>query len=145
MTAQRHFEDVAAGDDLAPIDFPLSVYRLVMAAGGNRDFNSIHHNSEYARATGAPEMYANTTFLLGMWERVVRGFIGDAGRIRSIKGFRMGSFNTAGETTTVSGTVVDTRVEGGAGLVELELVSRVGDRVTVGPGRVLVELPLRPA
>jgi hypothetical protein len=34
----------------------------VMAAGANRDFNAIHHNAEVARATGAPDIYANTLF-----------------------------------------------------------------------------------
>jgi hypothetical protein len=57
---------VLEGEALAPLAFPLSVYRLVVAAGANRDFNAIHHNSDYARATGAPDMYANTLFLQGM-------------------------------------------------------------------------------
>lgn len=143
VTPQRHFEDVAVGDELEPVDFPLSVYRLVMAAGSNRDFNSIHHNTEYARATGAPEMYANTLFLLGMWERAVRDYIGLAGTVVSIKGFRMGRFNTVGDTTQVQGRVVSTRINDSAGLVELELRSTNSLGVTVGPGQVLVTLPRR--
>jgi acyl dehydratase len=143
VTPQRHFEDVAVGDELEPVDFPLSVYRLVMAAGSNRDFNSIHHNTQYARTTGAPEMYANTLFLLGMWERAVRDYIGLAGTVVSIKGFRMGRFNTVGDTTRVQGRVVSTRIDDSAGLVELELRSANSLGVTVGPGQVVVTLPRR--
>jgi len=143
VTPQRHFEDVAVGDELEPVDFPLSVYRLVMAAGSNRDFNSIHHNTEYARTTGAPEMYANTLFLLGMWERAVRDYIGLAGTVVSIKGFRMRRFNTVGDTTRVQGRVVSTRIDDSAGLVELELRSANSLGVTVGPGQVVVTLPRR--
>jgi acyl dehydratase len=143
VTPQRHFEDVAVGDELEPVDFPLSVYRLVMAAGSNRDFNSIHHNTEYARTTGAPEMYANTLFLLGRWERAVRDYIGLAGTVVSIKGFRMGRFNTVGDTTRVQGRVVSTRIDDSAGLVELELRSANSLGVTVGPGQVVVTLPRR--
>jgi acyl dehydratase len=143
VTPQRHFEDVAVGDELEPVDFPLSVYRLVMAAGSNRDFNSIHHNTEYARTTGAPEMYANTLFLLGMWERAVRDYIGLAGTVVSIKGFRMGRFNTVCDTTRVQGRVVSTRIDDSAGLVELELRSANSLGVTVGPGQVVVTLPRR--
>lgn len=63
MTAtQRHWQDVVEGEALEALEFPLNVYRLVMAAGANRDFNSIHHNSDYARSTGAPDMYANSLF-----------------------------------------------------------------------------------
>src|SRR5882757_10213967 len=87
-STQRYWEDIAEGDEIPAVSFPLSVYRLVVEAGANRDFNSIHHSSEYARASGAPEMYANTGFLLGMWERTVREFIGLRGSIRHIAGFR---------------------------------------------------------
>jgi acyl dehydratase len=138
---QRTFEDVSVGDDLTAVEFPLSVYRLVVAAGGNRDFNSIHHNSSYAKASGAPDMYASTFFLMGTWERVVRDYIGDAGTIRSIAGFRMRKFNVVGSVMVVSGSVVETRLDGDTGVVVLEVACRVGDDITVGPGRVTVTLP----
>jgi acyl dehydratase len=140
-TVQRHWEDVEEGQEVTPVSFPLSVYRLVVEAGANRDFNSIHHNSEFARATGAPEMYANTGFLLGMWERTIREFIGLEGTVRRIAGFRMRVFNTVGKTVTVRGTVKRKWREDGAGLVDLELWSEVDGGVTVGPGVATVTLP----
>ena len=140
---QRHWEDVAEGQEVPPVDFPLSVYRLVVEAGANRDFNSIHHNSEFARASGAPEMYANTGFLLGMWERTIREFIGLAGTVRRVVGFRMRVFNTVGKTVTVRGKVKRKWREDGMGLVDLELWSEVDGGVTVGPGVATVTLPSR--
>jgi len=145
LAQQRIYDDVAIGDELAAIGFPLSLYRLVVAAGGNRDFNSIHHNRAYAVATGAPDAYASTFFLLGAWERVVRDFIGSAGTIRAIRGFRMRKFNLVGTTMTVSGAVVDKRMDGAEGVVVLEVACRVGEDVTVGPGEVVVTLPRKGA
>jgi acyl dehydratase len=140
---QRYWEDVEEGAAVPAVAFPLTVYRLVVEAGANRDFNSIHHNSEYARASGAPEMYANTGFLLGMWERTVREFIGVGGAIRRIAGFRMRRFNTVGQTVVVRGRVKSKRRENGDALVELEVWSELGDDITVGPGVVTVALPVR--
>jgi acyl dehydratase len=140
---QRRWEDVEEGDDVPAVAFPLSVYRLVVEAGANRDFNSIHHNSEFARASGAPEMYANTGFLLGMWERAVREFVGLDGGIRRIAGFRMRRFNTVGQTVVVRGRVASKRREDRDALLELELWSEVDGDVTVGPGTVTVSLPVR--
>ena len=142
-TQQRYWDDVEEGADVPAVAFPLSVYRLVVGAGANRDFNSIHHNSEYARASGAPEMYANTGFLLGMWERTVREFIGLGGSIRRIAGFRMRRFNTAGGTVVVRGRVKSKRREAGEALVELEVWSELAGETTVGPGIVTVALPVR--
>ena len=134
---QRHLSDVSVGEELAPVSFPVTVYRLVMEAGANRDFNSIHHNSEYAQATGAREMYANTLFLLGMWERAVRDWIGPAGKIHCVTGFRMRAFNYAGDTTTVTGKVAG--IDGSR--IRLEVTSSNSAGVTVGPGIVTVSLP----
>lgn len=138
---QRSFSDVVVGEELPSVEFPLTVYRLVVAAGGNRDFNSIHHNTAYAQATGAPEMYASTFFLMGMWERLVRDYIGPAGTILAIRDFRMRKFNLAGSTVQVRGRVRDARLDGDRGIVTLEVESVVDGQVTVGPGTVEVTLP----
>jgi acyl dehydratase len=138
---QRSFEDVTVGEELAAVAFPLTVYRLVVAAGGNRDFNSIHHNTAYAQASGAPEMYASTFVLMGMWERLVRDYIGPAGTIRSIKDFRMRKFNLVGSTVEVRGRVRDKRPDGDRGIVTLDVESVVDGQVTVGPGTVEVTVP----
>jgi acyl dehydratase len=141
---QRTWEQIAVGDELTSASYPLSIYRLVVAAGGNRDFNSIHHNRDYARSSGAPDSYASTFFLMGTWERVVRDFIGSAGTIRSIENFRMRKFNLVGSVMEVTGRVLDKSIEsdgGPAGIVGLEILCRVGDEITVGPGRVVVTLP----
>lgn len=141
---QRYWEDVIEGEPLDSIGFPLTVYRLVMAAGANRDFNSIHHNSELAKATGAPEMYANNFLLQGMWERTVRQYIGEAGTIRRLSGFRMRLFNTVGDTVVVKGHVVRKWLED-VGFVEFEMWSENSKGVSVGPGRIVAVLPMHSA
>jgi acyl dehydratase len=140
---QRYWEDVVEGEALTPLAFPLSVYRLVVAAGANRDFNAIHHNTEYAQSTGAPEMYANTLFLQGMWEKSVRNYIGLAGQMHQLRGFRMGIFNCAGDTVTVKGEVVRKWQDEGRSLVEIKLWSENAKGISVGPGSVVASLPSR--
>jgi acyl dehydratase len=140
---QRWFDDVEVGDELPVSVYPLTVYRLVMAAGSNRDFNSIHHNTEWAQSMGAPEMYANTSFLLTSWERCVRDWIGLEGTFRAIRKFRMKSFNCAGDTMRVVATVAETRVEDGVGVVEIAIHCETDSGITVGPGVVEVTLPRR--
>jgi len=139
---QKHWGEAEVGDAIGPLAFPLTVYRMVVAAGANRDFNSIHHNSEYAKASGAREMYANTLFLQGMWERAIRDYMGPAGTLRRIGGFRMNSFNCVGETVVVKGEVTRKWREGETGFVEMRLWSENGDRTSVGPGHAVVTLPL---
>src|SRR5690625_4561905 len=108
-----------------------------MAAGGNRDFNSIHHNSEYARAMGAQEMYANTSFLLTSWERLVREWMGASWRIAHITGFRMRHFNYVNDTLIVRGRV--TAID--PPCVDVRVWCENAEGVSVGPGAVRIVLP----
>lgn len=138
---QRTWDEVNEGDDLDPVAIPITVHRLVMEAGANRDFAQIHHNTEVAQAQGAPEMYANNVFIQGWWERCAREFIGLGGRIRKVGPFRMKIFNVVGETSTTKGRVTRKWAEGGDHLVEIEMWTETPRGVSVGPGPVVVSLP----
>ncbi|HEY6869421.1 MAG TPA: hypothetical protein VI199_06660 [Novosphingobium sp.] len=140
MTGRR-WAQIGEGKAIPELRFPLTVTRLVMAAGANRDFFPVHHNAEFARATGAPDMYANTFFLMGMWERSVREFLGAGARLRGISGFAMKLFATPGQTLVVEGRVLRKWREGAVGLVEFEMLSRLPAGISVGPGKVVAEVP----
>ena len=142
-SVQRYWDDVTEGEELAPIDFHMTVWRLVLEAGANRDFAPIHHNTEIAKAQGAPEMYANNVFIQSWWERIVREYIGLDGRIKKVGPFRMNIFNVVGETSTTRGRVRRKWQEQGENLVELEIWTESPKGRSVGPGPVLVSLPAR--
>jgi hypothetical protein len=105
VTSDRPLASIKAGDGLPTISIPITLQRLVMEAGGNRDFSLIHHDTTVARATGAPDAFANTYFLMGMFERVVREWAGPGARIRKIGPLRMMVFNAVGDTVTFKGGV----------------------------------------
>jgi acyl dehydratase len=139
-SVQATWESVEVGDELPTISFPLSAHRMIVQAAANRDFSSIHHNSEWAQQTGAPEMYVNNVFLQGMWERVIREYIGMRGAIRQIGPMRMRTFCTVGETVVVTGTVARKWSDGSAHLVELSMASSTSAGVAVS-GSAIASLP----
>ncbi|MCL0042897.1 acyl dehydratase [Dehalococcoidia bacterium] len=138
---QTYWEDVNEGDEIPSIDFNVGVQRLVVEAGANRDFNPIHHNTRLAQAQGAPEMYANNTFILGWWERTAREFIGLEGVIKKLGPFRLRIFNTVGETVVCKGKVVKKWQEDGENFIELEMWSEHTKGISSGPGPVVATLP----
>ena len=144
-STQLFFEDVNEGDDVPQVAFPITVQRLVMEAGANRDFNGIHHNREIAQLYGAQDMFCNNFFLQGMWERTVREYMGLRGSIRKIGPFRMRIFNLVGDTVVVKGTVVRRFQHDGENFAELKMWSENSHGISVGPGPVLVTLPSRSA
>jgi acyl dehydratase len=130
------FDDVTEGVDLPSFSLPLTTQRLVMEAGANRDFAPIHHDHEIARATGAPDAYANTMLVQAMFEATLRQWMGLDGRLRKL-GFSMRSFATAGAVLSGHGRVVATRPDDGGGFVDLEIWTESdGTQAATGTARV---------
>ena len=107
MSASQDLQlaSVRVGEVLPALSIPITLQRLVMEAGANRDFSLIHHDSAVARATGAPDAFANTHFLMGMFERLIRDWAGPRARLRRLGPLRMAHFNPVGDTLVFSGVV----------------------------------------
>jgi acyl dehydratase len=132
--------DVAVGDEVPVFTLPLTLQRLVMEAGVNRDFTPLHHDDEDTRLTGAPRSYANTMLIQAFIEATLRTWMGDRGRLRELA-IRMVSFNlsetlvAAGGTVTAIDPPVDLRAD-----VHLAIWMRSDDTPTV-TGSAIVSLP----
>lgn len=125
-TATLAFEDVREGAALPPFTVALTLQRLVMEAAANRDFAPIHHDRDIAKATGAPDAYANTMLVQAMFEATVRQWMGLAGRLRKLT-FNMRSFAPSGAMLSGHGRVAVTRGSpDGGGLVDLEVWTESG-------------------
>ena len=122
--------DVKPGEELPAISIPITLQRLVMEAGANRDLSLIHHDADVARATGAPDAFANTYFLMGMFERLMRQWAGPRARIRKIGPLRMMIFNAVGDTIAVKGTVESVDADAGTTILQMWVESDRGKTVT---------------
>ena len=128
---------IETGEALPPVSIPITLQRLVMEAGANRDLSLIHHDTRVAKATGAPDAFANTFFLMGMFERLVREWAGPKARIRKIGPLRMMIFNAVGDTIEFKGVVES--VDKNTGFVSLDMWVESARGKTV-MAKALVEL-----
>ena len=117
--ADIQLASVSVGDELPALAIPITLQRLVMEAGANRDLSLIHHDAGVARATGAPDAFANTYFLMGMFERLMRDWAGPSARIRKIGPLRMMVFNAVGDTVFFKGLVES--IDEAAGTISLDM------------------------
>ena len=113
-------DQIEAGTQIPDFVIPLTVQRLVMEAGANRDFAPIHHDREIARATGAEDMYANTLFLQGLIEVTLRNWMGLAGKLKKIN-MTMTAFNYAGDELVCGGKIVSKSDQDGQSIIELDI------------------------
>lgn len=137
------FNDVVKGDPIPPYSVELTLQRLVMEAGANRDFAPMHFDRDAAQAEGIKDLFANTMLLQTLFEVMLRAWMGPAGRIRKL-GFRMHAMNYVNETLTAHGLVVGPIVKSEtSGTLELEIWQQTPEQGKTVSGVAVVELPLR--
>ena len=135
---QITLDDVAVGAEIPEISIPVTLQRLVMEAGSNRDLSLIHHNRQVAQSTGATDAYMNTFFIIGLFERMLREWMGTRGRLKKIGSLQMKSFNVVGDVVHCRGKVTSKQDDG---TVNLDIRMENQERVTVSAVAV-VKIPI---
>ena len=132
-------KDVKVGDELPPFELPVTSTVIVAGAIASRDFMPAHHDAEFARAQGAPDIFMNILTTNGYVARFVTDWAGPESMVRKIA-IRLGAPAVPGQPLRFTGQVTDTRDEGGECVVEVALraANDLGDHAT---GTVTVSLP----
>jgi acyl dehydratase len=118
----------------------LTLRRSVQAVGATRDYYPVHHDPEFARASGADGIFFNTMFLQGFVGRCVCEWFGNDAFLRRLDIAMRGS-NYVGRTLLASGEVTATREVSGCHLVDAAVTLSTEDGPTTDV-KVTVQLPV---
>ena len=131
--------EVAVGDELPPFELPVTSTVIVAGAIASRDFMPAHHDAEFARAQGAPDLFMNILTTNGYVARFVSDWAGPEAMIRKIS-IRLGAPAVPGQPLRFSGQVKQAIVEGDECVIEVAVraANDLGDHAT---GSVVVSLP----
>ena len=86
----------------------------------------------HRQKAGASDAFANTFFLMGMFERLVRDWAGPQARLKKMGPLKMLNFNVVGDTLVFKGRVaaIETRDQGLISTLELWCESERGQTTT---------------
>jgi acyl dehydratase len=127
--------DVKVGDEMTPLDVPITTTLIVAGAIASRDYQDVHHDSALAKERGAKDIFMNILTTNGLVGRFVTDWAGPEAFLRAVK-IRLGAPNYPGDTMRLTGTV--TKAEGGDVEVAIRGANSLGDHVT---GTVTLSLP----
>lgn len=132
---RRHsvrFGDVSVGDELPPLDVPITRTLIVAGAIASRDYQDVHHDPALAAEKGSPDIFMNILTTNGLVGRFITDWAGPDAVIKKVA-IRLGVPNYPGDTMRITGTVSAKD----DGIVEIELVgaNKLGNHV-VGTARV---------
>ena len=118
----RRFDDVQVGDELPPLEIPLTRSLIVATAIASRDYQDVHHDPSLAVQKGSKDIFMNILSTNGFVGRYVSDWAGPDAIIRSVS-IRLGVPNYPGDAMTMTGSVtakadgvVDVSVRGANGL-----------------------------
>ncbi|MCP4003646.1 MAG: acyl dehydratase [bacterium] len=130
------FADVKVGQELPPLDVPLTAAIIVGGAIASRDFTPVHHDRGAAQAQGLNNVIMNILTTNGYIGRFVTDWAGPDATLTGVK-IRLGAPNLPGDVMKMSGTVQTAE----QGVVEVAVVGKNawGNHVE---GTVTLTLPL---
>jgi acyl dehydratase len=95
------------GAAVGPLHMFLSLQRLIMVSGANRDYAMSHVDNEAARAGGAESAYADVMFVFTMVDRLLLEWAGPDAVLRAIGPMALREFVLSGHDLEIRGVVTD--------------------------------------
>ena len=123
----------AVGEQLPPLEIPLTRTLIVATAIASRDYQDVHHDPSLAVERGSPDIFMNILTTNGFVGRFVTDWAGPTARLKRCS-IRLGAPNYPGDSMTMTGEV--TAVEGDEITVSVKGSNSLGDHVT---GTVVLE------
>jgi acyl dehydratase len=137
--SRRSGSGISVGDELPAFELNVTSTVIVAGAIASRDFMPAHHDSAFARAQGAPDLFMNILTTNGYVSRFVTDWAGPEAMLRRIE-IRLGAPAVPGKPLRFSGRVAGKREEGGECVIEVEVraANDLGDHAT---GTVVLSVP----
>lgn len=125
-------EAYRVGDELPPLEIPVTRTLIVAGAIASRDYQDVHHDAELAREKGSPDIFMNILTTNGLVGRYITDHFGSAAVLRKVA-IRLGAPNYPGDVLRLTGQIVALED------VALEDVA-LGDVAPEGENRSLIEV-----
>jgi acyl dehydratase len=126
------------GEELRPLEIPITRTLIVAGAVASRDYQDVHHDAEAARGKGSPDIFMNILTTNGLVGRYITDHFGAGAVLRKVA-IRLGAPNYPGDTMVLTGTI--TAVDGDTAQVRVTGANGIGQHVT---GSVTVTVKAAP-
>ena len=133
------YDDVQVGDELPPLEVPLTRTLIVATAIASRDYQDVHHDPGLAQERGSKDIFMNILTTNGLVGRFVTDWAGPDAVLKKVA-IRLGAPNYAYDTMTMRGKVAEKAEVDGVGVVTVDVrgSNSLGDHVV---GTVRLSLP----
>ncbi|SPM35504.1 Acyl dehydratase [Mycobacterium rhizamassiliense] len=85
-TANRtlQWQDISPGDEVTPLEIPITTTMIVAGAIATRDFMPVHHDRDYAKQQGSPNLFMNILTTNGYCVRFLTDWAGPEAMVKNL-------------------------------------------------------------
>ncbi|MDT5350502.1 MAG: hypothetical protein QOH91_3789 [Mycobacterium sp.] len=102
--------DISVGDEVTPLEIPITTTMIVAGAIASRDFMPVHHDRDYANKQGSPNLFMNILTTNGYCVRFLTDWAGPEAMVKNLS-IRLGVPCFPDDPLRVTGSVTS-RAEG---------------------------------
>jgi acyl dehydratase len=131
-TTTLKWHDIQAGDEVTPLEIPVTTTVIVAGAIASRDFMPVHHDRDYANKQGSPNLFMNILTTNGLCVRFLTDWAGPEAMVKNLS-IRLGVPSFPDDPLHFTGSVTG-KTEGsdGENFVEVTIKgsNSLGDHVS---------------
>lgn len=103
-TSTLKWADIEVGDELSPLEITVDTTKIVAGAIASRDFMPVHHDRDYAKKQGSPDLFMNILTTNGYCVRFLTDWAGPEAMVKNLA-IRLGVPCFPGSTLSFTGSV----------------------------------------
>jgi acyl dehydratase len=132
QTKTLNWRDIEVGDDVTPLEIPVTTTVIVAGALASRDFMPVHHDRDFANKQGSPDLFMNILTTNGLCVRFLTDWAGPEAMVTKLS-IRLGVPAFPNDPLRFTGSVTAQPLgNDGENFVEVTFkgANRLGDHVT---------------
>jgi acyl dehydratase len=124
------YNAVDVGDEITPLDVPVTTTLIVAGAIASRDYMPVHHDRDFANSQGSQDIFLNILTTNGLCVKFLHDWAGPEAMVKKLS-IRLGVPAYPNDPLRFEGSVTGKSVADGEGLVEVTFkgTNSLGDHV----------------
>jgi acyl dehydratase len=130
-TTTLKWNSINVGDEITPMDVPVTTTLIVAGAIASRDYMPVHHDRDFANSQGSKDIFLNILTTNGLCVKFLHDWAGPEAMVKKLS-IRLGVPAYPNDRMRFTGSVTEKSSANDEGLVEVTFkgTNSLGDHVT---------------